>query len=420
VWKGAVDVDAARFDEVARVEVMYRTLSTMGAWYSVPAYEVTGSDDGFRHFAFTLDHFTPGEGMSFTSLNRTEIDLIPYVVLHDGTRVFDHNRVAHPLANYELRLANGWSVQPDGVCQPDVPPPVPEFVLSYPDFAEALHDGPLTAGGQLRVSYDPLRLRATQGCLGSQGPVSATTVVANWRFDDAVVHSATVETYTESYGYACQGQPTPCVKTEAFDPVLDLPPAATRVELWFHCVPGFSAGAEANWKYDSDFGQNYVLPISAPASAIDWAGGWELYNARAGEARVLPEPLLWSGFTNMGLGLQARVYVKGLTDQATPPAGALQGWLESDLHACTPGGATTRQPLELAAVHQGPYGADHLFRFGIESTLGRCPAGDYRYRFVFSRDDGQTVTLLGNAGDTTDPAAATSWRTLRSTVPVNP
>lgn len=417
VWKGAIDVDAARLGDVTKVEVLYRTLSTQGAWYSIPATEVDGSNDGFRRFQFTIDHYTPGAGMSFTSLNRTEIDLIPYLVLADGTRVFDHNRVAHPLANYELRLGNGWSVQPDDACQPDLPPAVPELVLSYPDFAESLNDGPLVAGGQLRVSYDPLRLRATQACLGSQGPVSATTVVADWRFDDGVVHSATVQTYTESYGYACQGQPTPCVKADTFAPVLDLPAGSTRVELWFHCVPGFSQGAEANWKYDSNFAANYVLPISAPATAIDWAGGWELWNARAGEPRVLPEPFTWHEFTNMGLGVQARVYVKDVTDQAVPPADALQGWVESDLHECTPGGEPTRQPLELAAVHTGPYGADTLFRWSVESTLGRCPAGEYRYRFVFSRDGGETVTLLGNAGDTTDPAAATSWRTLTSTKP---
>jgi hypothetical protein len=413
VWDGVVDVDASRFDDVARVEVLVRTGTTQGAWYAFATTEAS-ADNGYRRFSFRIDHYTPGAGMSFTSLNRTEIDLIPYLVLTDGTRVFDHNRVKEPLASYALRLGNGWAVQADDSCQPDVPPPVPEYVLSYPDFAEALNDGPVVAGGQMRVSYDARRLRETQGCLGSEGPASSTTVVADWRFDDGVVHQATVETYVESYGYACQGQPTPCVKAQSFEPVLDVPATATRVELWFHCVPGFSQGAEANWKYDSDFGANYVLPVSQPASAIDWAGGWELYNARAGQAHELPEPLDWTGYTNMGLGIQARVYVKGVTDQASPDPAAIQAFVESDLHECTPGGAVTRQPLELAAVHAGPYGADTLVRWGIESTLSRCPAGDYRYRFVFSRDGGVTVTPLGNAVDTFDPLAATTWRTLHS------
>lgn len=414
VWNGAVDVDAARFDDVARVEVMYRTGTTQGAWYAVPADEIAAPAAGLRRFAFTLDHFTPSQGMSFTSLNRTAIDLIPYLVLNDGTRVLDHNRVADPLGNYALRDSNAWSVPADGVCEPGAPAATPQFLFAYPNMTPSLLDGPVTAGGKLHVEYDGKRLRLNQACMGSEGPVSATTVVADWRFNGGPVETAPVETYVESYGQACQGHSPPCVRDEVSDVELDVPAEATRLELWFHCQPGFSQGAQANWKYDSAFGANYTLPVVDGAKHVEWAGGWELYNARASRSLALPEPIDWSGFTNMGLSVQARAYAPGVTDRAVPTANGLLGYVESDLNTCEPGGAPTRQPLERAAIHAGPYGADHLFRWGIESQLSRCPSGTYRYRFVFSLDGGRTVTALGDVADTTDALTATTWRTLSS------
>jgi hypothetical protein len=415
-WRGQVDVDAARLSDGDRVEVMYRTLETQAAFYAV---STTSPDPDAGRYAFVLDHFTPSAGMSFTSLNRTEIDLIPYVVRADGTRVFDHNRVAQPLDNYALRASNGWTIAADDTCRPDQPAAVPEYALTYPDFEESLSDGPVVAGGALRVSYDARRLRETQSCLGSQGPASSTTVVAEWRFDQGPVQSAPVETYVQSSGYACPGQTPPCVRVETPELVLDVPADATSVALWFHCVPGFSQGAPANWKYDSDFGANYVLPVVDAAAHVPWAGGWALYNARAGRELALPDPLLWHGFTNMGMAIEARAYAPGVTDVAAPVDGALTAFVESDLHECTPGGPLTRQALPPAAVHAGPYGADHLYRWGIESTLSRCPPGQYRYRFLFSLDAGRTVSPLGAVEDTTDPLTATTWRTITSSAPGN-
>jgi hypothetical protein len=416
-WRGSVDVDAARLADGDRVEVMYRTLETQGAFYAVSTTPADAAATGMRRYDFVLDHFTPSAGMSITSLNRTEIDLIPYVVRADGTRVFDHNRVAQPLDNYALRASNAWALSADDTCRPDQPAAVPEYALTYPDFDESLSDGPVVAGGALRVTYDARRLRETQSCLGSQGPASSTTVVAEWRFDQGPVQSAPVETYVQSSGYACPGQTPPCARVDTPELLLDVPADATSVALWFHCVPGFSQGAPANWKYDSDFGANYVLPVVDAAAHVQWAGGWALYNARAGRELALPDPLLWHGFTNMGMAIEARAYAPGVTDVAAPIEGALTAFVESDLHECTPGGALTRQPLTPAAVHAGPYGADHLYRWGIESTLSRCPPGEYRYRFLFSLDAGRTVSPLGAVEDTTDALTATTWRTITSSAP---
>lgn len=417
-WRGLVDVDATRLGPEDRVEVMYRTLETRGAWYAVAATPADAAQaDGFVRFEFVLDHFTPANGMSLTSLNRTEIDLIPYVVRADGTRVFDHNRVAQPLDNYALRAANAWSIAADETCAPDAPAVVPEYALTYPDFAESLTDGPVVAGGRLRVSYDGRRLRETQSCLGSQGPASSTTIVAEWRFDGHPAQSATVETYVRSSGYACPGQPSPCERVETPELVLDAPADATQLAMWFHCVPGFSRGAPENWQYDSDFGANYFLPVVDAAARVRWAGGQALYNARASRTLALPDPLVWQGYTNMGLAIEARAYAPGVTDVAAPTAAGLSAYVESDLHGCTPGGAVLREPVSPAAFHAGPYGADHLYRWGIESARSRCPPGEYRYRFLFSLDGGRTVTPLGATDDTTDPLSATTWRSISSRAP---
>jgi hypothetical protein len=44
--------------------------------------------------------------------------------------------------------------------------------------------------------------------------------------------------------------------------VLAVPAGARSLDLWFACVPGFSYVAPDNWKYDSNDGRNYVLPIA--------------------------------------------------------------------------------------------------------------------------------------------------------------
>lgn len=209
-WEGFVDVDAARLDQVAAVEVLFQTGMTQGQWYSTPAEPVAGGEVGFARYRFRIAEFTPSPGMSFTSLNRTTIDLVPYAVTSAGGRVFDHNRVADPLDSYHLRLENGWTIGPDGSCPPRLD--VPEYRLSYPDWNETLVGGPLVAGGQLKVVYDGRRLRETQGCMGGHNAVSATTLSVAWMFDgDGTVRTAEVENYVESYGYACQGQNPLCI-----------------------------------------------------------------------------------------------------------------------------------------------------------------------------------------------------------------
>lgn len=411
VWEGQVEVDAQQVGSLDGVEVLYRTSQTGGQWYAVKAQAEAGGTSGFARYRFVIDEHTPAPGMSMTSLNKTVIELIPYVTTPLGGRTFDHNRVSDPFGSYRLELANMWQVQDDPATCPGPAGPIPQYVLDYPAFNETLVGGPALAGGQLRVRYDGRRLRETQTCMGAKGPVSATTIHLGYMFDHdgSAVQTAQVEQYVESYGYACQGT-TPCVTQTKDEPVISLPAGARSIQLWFYCVPGFSSGSPGNWKYDSNLGQDYELPLVG-AKGVDWAGGWRLHAARSGYTFPLADPHEYSGFTNMGFSAQAEVYIQGLTDQPTLDSSQVKAYVESDLMQCTPGGALQKVELPAAASRVGPFGNNALYRWGFEGIINNCPKGSYRYRFLFSADGGKTVTPLGAAPSTADPGAA-AFRTL--------
>jgi hypothetical protein len=396
------------------VDVLFRTNQTGGKWYAVEAKPGPGPQNGFAHFSFRLTELTPAAGMSMTSLNKTVIELIPYVKTGQGGRLFDHNRVADPLGSYRLDLGNLWTIDNDAsVCAPATG--IPEYVLDYPGFGETLVGGPAVAGGKLKITYDGRRLRETQSCMGSKGPSSATTLYVGTMFDNdgSTIKKAAVESYLESYGYACQGPTTPCITHDKKQPVIALPASASSIQMWFYCVPGFSSGSPGHWKYDSNLGKNYSLPLSKTNTSkpVDWAGNWRLHAARSGFTFPLPTSYEYHGFTNMGWSAQAEVYVKGMTDKAAPDP-AVKAYVESDMIKCKPGGAKQKVELSLAEAHAGPYNNNSLYRWGFEGLINNCPKGTYSYRFLFSADGGKTVTPLGAAASTDDTGAGAGWRTI--------
>ncbi len=414
IWRGTIDVAADEVEDYAAVQLLFSTNQTGGQWYALEATRAGAANDGYVPFSFEIAEHTPAAGMSMTSLMRTRLNVIPYLETTAGGRVFDHNRVSDPFGNYTLTSENGWAIEDDpAVCAPVTPAPTPIYELSYPTFTEHLRNGLVRAGGELEVRYDSRRLRETQPCMGSQGPASATTIHMGWRVngDASTTKTRELELYVES-SVGCQAPP--CVTVSPRDARIQLPKSATSLQMWFYCVPGFSQGAQANWKYDSNFGQNYELPVmGAPQQkAVDWAGDWRLHAARSGFTFAVPEPYTYKGYTHMGYSIQAEVYVKGLTDQAQPNSTMLEAYVESDLNdQCQPGGALTRVELPIAETQTGSYGNNVLYRWGVEGLLLRCPNGAYRYRFLFSADGGQTTTILG-AADDINGADATKFRTI--------
>ncbi len=411
IWTGEIDVDARTVSELQGVFVLFSTSETGEDWYQVEAQAEGEAADGFVRYSFTIDQFTPNPGMSMTSLNQTTINLIPFVLRNSSVRVFDHNRISNPVASYTLNYDNLWSLDDEpGVCMPLAQrAPVWHF---YSGWYDTLENGPLVAGGSVKIDYDGQRLRDNQDCLGSQGPVSSTTIYASWSIDGGEVQTAQVENYIESWGYACQGQEPPCITLDKDQPSIDIPTGSKDLQVWFYCKPGFSQGAEANWKYDSNLGQNYHQYIAQSANPIDWAGAWQRYASRSGFVFDLPEPLEYHGFSNMGWAIQAQVYVKGLTDQHMVDDHLVKAYVESDVFGCEPGGETEVREITLVDTHQGDFGNNSLYRWGYEGELLHCPVqGTYHYRFLFSADGGLTKTPLGAASDLDQPGAE-QFRTI--------
>jgi hypothetical protein len=146
-------------------------------------------------------------------------------------------------------------------------------------------------------------------------------------------------------------------------------------------------------------------------TVVDWAGGWALYRARAGDAVALPEPFSYTGFSNMGFALQVSVYAEGLTVGGQVDTSKIKVFFESDLMTCDPGGALSVIEVPLAVAGGGPFGNDAIFRQPIESTLSRCPHATYRYRMLVSADGGKTGLALGVGEDLAAPGAD-AFRTL--------
>jgi hypothetical protein len=94
-WKGHVDVASSALDGGA-VGVQWRgSLVGQPLATELVTKQVPGAPRGFQRFEFTLAHDTlPASGEDDTTLASFQLSAIPFVNLSDGTRIFDHNRVA--------------------------------------------------------------------------------------------------------------------------------------------------------------------------------------------------------------------------------------------------------------------------------------------------------------------------------------
>jgi hypothetical protein len=145
-----------------------------------------------------------------------------------------------------------------------------EAVLTFHgDFSEVPANLPVTAGGTLKVVYDPARL---PDCRATKYGFPAWSLLLWYQFDgvDGVD------------GVAGAGGPDPAYAALAFDgammtATLAVPEDATELTLYFQNNDAYGCN-----RYDSNLGANYVFEVSAPAVATpvvfaeDWtqaAGG---------------------------------------------------------------------------------------------------------------------------------------------------
>jgi len=236
LWQGTLEVSADAAASSTPV-VLFQSGSDPTWWQG--AVSPLSTTDGSHLYSVVLNQHTVTDGMSLSSLMHTRIQVAPALVLNDGSRWFDHNRNAGDFDNYVLDATDGWSVRDNAAICPAAKPAATLRFL--PDWSE-VQDGAIVAGGELTVDYDPARLAQ---CAGR----SDQLITASARFSPSgELVSAPVLTSND-------GVPAKALWT------LELPTAATGVELWFSTS---ATGCQLSW--DSNYGSNYSFAVTAPAT----------------------------------------------------------------------------------------------------------------------------------------------------------
>lgn len=200
------------------------------------------------------------------------------------------------------------------------------------------------------------------------------------------------------------------------------PPIADGLHRWF---ARFSADGGATWFEAGRDGERTrrfavapdldcaLFPDHAPeecpqARAVGWAGDWGAYRSHACDWRGgLEDPVTFrkSSLGHDCMTITADVWVPGLTDAYGNPE-AILAEVETDVGFS---GGPLATPTTYRLGHDGRVGNNYRYRWMLGEHVGRADRGDYRFRFRFSADGGQTWTTIG----TGDSAAPGGWRTLK-------
>jgi len=249
VWDGGVELA----DGVSgTVHVLYR-LKGDATWWQVDATPATHSQPGFVRHDFSIHEHLFGPSASESELAAARIELIPFLELSDGTRIFDHNRRSGDFDNYVLEqgtygAGSGFALGDEGACAP-----VFGRVSFFDSWGEHL-SGTLRQGGYLAIDYAIDRLPK---CRGTHNGYPAWDIVAYARFEPGgQLLSGSVRELEN-----VNGQPTNTA--HARELALKIPGDATSVQIWFRNYTGAGSSCEA---WDSNYGKNYSYSVSPPLS----------------------------------------------------------------------------------------------------------------------------------------------------------
>lgn len=231
VWEGSVEVT----DQVKGgvVRVLYH-LAGDPKWWQVDTTPAASSQPGFVRHEFAIHEHLIGPSASEAELAAAKIELMPFVELPDGTRIFDHNRRPGDFDNYVLDQQSYFGVPDDyNTCAPVA------GRISYFSNWDEYFGGTLRQDGYLVISYALDRLPKCRG--------PAWDTVAHLRFSPGgQLASGSVRTF-DSANVA-----------QSKELVVKIPSDAASVEIWFH---NFTGSCEA---WDSNFGANYRHDIWPP------------------------------------------------------------------------------------------------------------------------------------------------------------
>jgi hypothetical protein len=234
VWTGTIDISTEAALEGSDPRVLYHYGSSPTWWQAAAVPSDAPAPPGMTRYTVTLDHDLPGPGMSGTALATATVEVVPFLALVEGGRLFDHNRHPGDFDNYILNLGNSFSVgAAPSVCPGSDAPPPARLVFAA-DWTETAI-GALAGGGRVRIEYDLARLAA---CRNTTHGHPLWDVVAHTRWEP----SGAVESHSVR-----DGQPT-----------LAIPPGTTAAVLWFENTQ-IGGGCHA---WDSDYGANYTFAVS--------------------------------------------------------------------------------------------------------------------------------------------------------------
>lgn len=264
VFTGHVDVSRDAYPEGAEVRVLYR-LEGDATWWEVPSTVTYDGRPGFFSHVFEISEHLIGPKATEADLAKARIELIPFIELADGTRIFDHNRKKGDFDVYAFGEAEYFSIGEEAVCQP-----VAGTLYFSDDWNESL-GGALHSEGWLAVHFDLDRLPQ---CRGTHNGHPAWDIVGYVRFlPSGAVQSGSVRRLLTNYGV-----PTNDAVEQELQ--LKIPADTTGVELWFHNFSGAGSSCSA---YDSNYGKNYsfeVLPSVEDPRCMDVESWTTIYGGQ--------------------------------------------------------------------------------------------------------------------------------------------
>ncbi len=293
LWQGAIEISNAAAAEGLAPSALFQSGSDP-AWHEVAATpSAQPATPGYTRFDVALGGAAlPGPGMSATAIMNSRIQVVPFIHLAQGGRLFDHNRNPGELDNYLMTYPDLAIGQDPAVCAPPAGPTHANLVFAA-DFTQH-RDGVLVPGGQVTISYAGSRLalcQATQGGL----PQYDTTAWVKW----------------------LPGNQVTAVSVRDTAPTLAVPSDARQAVIWFETTSVYGCHA-----YDSNYGNNYTFDVAVPPQ---WIGNGTTLFSRDTSA-TCGGGALASGFSYDTWVRQraaitntcVEVYQPGLTDHDDP------------------------------------------------------------------------------------------------------
>jgi hypothetical protein len=234
VVRGTVDVSNAAIEQGAYPMLLWQAGG--GPWNVAPVPTVAGGVVGFERHAFAFDGFDANQPWP-------SLQVIPYLVVGGGSRLFDHNQNRDPFANYAFDPNAQLAVQEDAAVCPGAWPAglaTASFAVGWTDALS----GTLVQGGKLTVDYD----------LGRQPQCESSTYngLPAWNTEAYVRFDTGGATLAKSVRgpQDAQGRWT----RELF--TVDVPAGAAQVSLWFE-----TSGETCATSWDSNWGANWTFPV---------------------------------------------------------------------------------------------------------------------------------------------------------------